>query len=101
MAKGSAIRNLQYWVEYELKLDLAAGAPAGLAGGAPAAAMTADELRLKSLQRSCIHGFCEADRICRRAGRHFTAEQHAEFCGWLEVGLRCANELAAVALMRK
>ena len=63
--------------------------------------MTADELRLKSLHRNCIHGFCEADRICRRAGRYFTAEQHAEFCGWLEVGLRSANELAAVALMRK
>jgi hypothetical protein len=101
VAKASAIRNLQYWVEYEVKLDLAAGAPAGLAGGAPAAAMTADERRLKSLQRNCIHGFCEADRICRRAGRYFTAEQHAEFCGWLEVGLRSANELAAVALMKK
>ena len=63
--------------------------------------MTADELRLKSLHRNCIHGFCEADRICRRVGRYFAAEQHAEFCGWLEVGLRSANELAAVALMRK
>ena len=93
VAKASAIRNLQYWVEYELKLDLAAGTPA--------AAMTADQLRLKTLQRNCIHGFCEADRICRRAGRYFTAEQHAEFCGWLEVGLRSANELAAVALMKK
>ena len=91
MAKAAAISNLQYWVEYELKRDLAAGAPA----------MTADELRLKSLQRNCIHGFCEADRICRRAGRYFTAEQHAEFCGWLEVGLRSANELAAIALTRK
>ena len=101
VAKASAIRNLQYWVEYELKLDLAAGAPAGLAGGAPAAAMTAVELRLKSPQRNCIHGFCEADRICRRAGRYFTAEQHAEFCGWLEVGLRSANELAAGAISSK
>ena len=90
-AKAAAIRNLQDWGEYELKLDLAAGAPA----------MTPDEIRLKSLQRNCIHGFCEADRICRRAGRYFTAEQHAEFCGWLEVCLRSANELAAVALMRK
>ena len=98
MAKAAAIRNLMYWVEHEVKLDLAAGSPAARAAGAPAAAMAAKEIRLKSLQLNCIYGFCEADRICRRAGRYFTAEQHAEFCGWLEVGLRSANELAAGAL---
>ena len=96
MAKAAAIRNMMYWVEDEIKLDLAAGAPAAGAAGAPAAATA--ELRLKTLQRNCIHGLCEADRICRRAGRYFTAEQHAEFCGWLEVGLRNGNELAAEAL---
>ena len=92
-----------YWVEHEIKSDLAdakltTGSPAARAAGTPAAAMAATEIRLKSLQPNCIYGFCEADRICRRASRYFTAEQHAEFCGWLEVGLRSANELAAGAL---
>ena len=92
-----------YWVEHEIKVDLAdakrtTGSPAARAAGTPAAAMAAKEIRLKSLQLNCIYGFCEADRICRRAGRYFTAEQHAEFCGWLEVGLRNGNELAAAAL---
>ena len=85
VAKAAAIRGLSYWVEHELREDLAdmerrtpaAGSPAARAAGAPAAARAAKELRLKSLQLNCIYGFCEADRICRRAGRYFTAEQHA------------------------
>ena len=109
VAKAAAIRGLMYWVENECKLDLAAekrtaGPPAIRAAGTPATPaelMAAKRIRLKSMQHNCIYGFCEADRICRRAGRYFTAEQHAEFCGWLEVGLRSANELAAIALTRK
>ena len=103
VAKAAAIRGLMYWVEAECKLDLAAekrtaGTPAAGTPATPAQAETAKRIRLKSLQHKCIHGSCEADRICRRAGRYFTAEEHAEFCGWLEVGLVSCNALAAEAL---
>ena len=61
--------------------------------------MVARRIHLKTLHSNCIHhGFCEADRICRRAGRYFTSEERAEFCGWLEVGLKNCNALAAEAL---
>ena len=106
VAKAAAIRGLMYWVENECKLDLAAekrtaGPPAIRAAGTPATPaelMAAKRIRLKSMQHNCIYGFCEADRICRRAGRYFTEEEHAEFCGWLEVGLTSYNALAAEAL---
>ena len=103
VAKAAAIRSLMFWIESECKLDLAAekenaGIPAVGTPPTAAQAETAKRIRLKSLQLNCIHGFCEADRICRRAGRVFTAEEHAEFCGWLEVGLVSCNALAAEAL---
>ena len=87
-----------YWVETETKHDLAIEKRTPVAGTPAARAKAAKRIRLKSLQYNCIYGFCEADRICRRAGRYFTAEEHAEFCGWLELGLTTYNALAAEAL---
>ena len=99
VAKAAAIRSLMYWVEAECKIDLkyASRTTGRPVAGTPAT--TDNQFRLKSLQYNCIHGFSEADRICRRAGRLFTAEEHAEFCGWLELGLVSCNALAAEALM--
>ena len=91
-----------YWVEIETTHDLADEKRTLAMAGTPAAkTKAATQIRLKSLQNNCIYGFCEADRICRGAGRYFTAEEHADFCGWLELGLTTCNALAAEALASK
>ena len=101
VAKAAAIRSLMYWVEAETKIDLAVEKRTPVAGTPAARAKAAKRTRLKSLQYNCIYGFCEADRICRGAARYFTAEEHEEFCGWLEVGLTSYNALAAEAVASK
>ena len=53
---------------------------------------------MKALMYTAISGFAEADQICRRAGRYFTEEEHADFCRYLELGLTSCNELAAESL---
>ena len=98
VAKAAAIRSLMYWVEAETKIDLAVEKRTPVAGTPAARAKAAKRIRLKSLQYNCIYGFCEADRICRRAGLYPTAEDNAGFCGWLEVGLTTCNALAAEAV---
>ena len=52
----------------------------------------------KLLQYACMHSFCEADRMCRRSSRFFTADQHQICCSKLEAGVTALNELAAMSL---
>ena len=53
-----------------------------------------DHSRLRALM---FHSFVEADRICRKSGRHFTPDQHRQFCAALEKALVCYNALAVEA----
>ena len=45
--------------------------------------------------------YVEFDKVCRRAGRHFTREQHEEACKHLEAALVANNSLAAEAIKQK
>ena len=88
---------MMYWIQEECRTVLAeettfaTGVPAP---GTPAA----KQRRTKALMYSCISGFAEADKICRRAGRYFTDEEHADFCRWLELALMSCNKLAAESM---
>ena len=41
-----------------------------------------------------VRSFVEADKVCRRAGRMLTAEQHETLCKHTETALTCYNKLA-------
>ena len=42
-----------------------------------------------------VRSFVEADKVCRRAGRMLTAEQHETLCKHTDTALTCYNWLAA------
>ena len=49
------------------------------------------------MRAAMITSFVEADKVCRRSGRHFTVDQHEAFCKHLEAYLTCYNALAVEA----
>ena len=53
------------------------------------------------LKAAMFKAFADADRVCRRAGRHFTPQQHLEFNANLEAALVSYNALAVEALSQK
>lgn len=79
-AKAAAMRSLLYFFEEELE--------------GPNAAKT----DLDALRYLMVHHLCEADRCCRRAGRHFSKREHNDFSRHLERALVSYNALAAWAL---
>ena len=75
--KGAALRSMVYWVSK-------------VAGSA----VCDDHSELVAYMFKC---FVDADRICRKAGRHFTRKEHALFCFYLEKALVSYNALAQEA----
>ena len=76
-AKAAALRSMAYWLALVCKRHTSN----------PHDAMRA----------AMITSFVETDKVCRRSGRHFTADQHADFCKHLEAYLTCYNALAVEA----
>ena len=76
-AKAAALRSMSYWLASVCKKHTSN----------PHDAMRA----------AMITSFVEADKVCRRSGRHFTVDQHEAFCKHLEAYLTCYNALAVEA----
>ena len=79
-AKGAALRSMAYWLD-EVLSDYAA---------------KTDDKRVH-LQSYALQHFVQADRVTRRAGRHFTKNESKEFTRHLEAALVACNALAADA----
>ena len=77
----SALRSMVYWIEHVCSQNI-----------------SNEHDRLRA---AMFKAFADADRVCRRAGRHFTPQQHLEFNANLEAALVSYNALAVEALSQK
>ena len=80
-AKGAALRSMVYWIEHVCSQNI-----------------SNEHDRLRA---AMFKAFADADRVCRRAGRHFTPQEHLEFNANLEAALVSYNALAVEALNQK
>ena len=81
MQKGATLRSMVYWIEHVCSQNI-----------------SNEHDRLRA---AMFKAFADADRVCLRAGRHFTPRQHLEFNANLEAALVSYNALAVGALSQK